>query len=153
MKNLSRIGILIGALFFISQAVASPTISRDTSYYNLGGYALFVVTTYPVQANEPVYAWRTHTRFDGTNGTLGYNETFIGYTNNRGILNVVVQTLPHDGIYCGYFSNEKVAVGYPSNKKSNILYFTINDGLPHAGPRHPPNGCDRNQRIIKGNNR
>jgi len=141
MKKISKIGILIGVSLFISQAFAAPTSSRNTIQYNLDDYALHTVTTYPVQANEPVYAWRTHIRFNGTKGIHNQNGKLIGYTNNQGILNIVVQRLPHDGIHCGYFSNERVAVGSPDNVKSNVLNFTIADARPHAGPIHPNIGC------------
>ena len=132
MKKVLVIGLLA---CFCSSAFAGPTSSRNTSTYYLGGYALHTVTTNPVQAFQPVYSWRTHVKFDGTPGPLGYNATFIGTTNANGILNIVVPNLPYDPIYCGFFLAERVAVGSPSAPKSNPLSFSIQSSL--IGPRPP----------------
>lgn len=146
MKLRSKAGIGIVSLLFISQVFAAPTSSRNTLNYKLGGFALHTITTHPVQAYQPVYSWRTHTRFDGTQGIHTQAGTLIGETNGQGILNIVVQNLPHsgsltDGVHCGFFINERVSVGQLSSVKSNSLSFTIDDNQPHVGPMHPNNGC------------
>lgn len=146
MKLLSKASIGIVASLFVSQVFAGPTSSRNSSNYKLGGFALHTITTNPVQAYQPVYAWRTHTRFDGTPGIHTQNEGLIGETNGQGILTIVVQRLPHngsltDGAHCGFFINERVSVGQSSSVKSNSLSFTIDDNQSHIGPMHPNNGC------------
>jgi hypothetical protein len=141
MKILSKAAIGIVASLFISQVFADPTSSRNTLQYNLYGYAIHTITTNPVQAYQPVYAWRTHTNFDGSAGIHTQNGKLIGETNAQGILNIVVQSLPHDGIHCGFFINERVSVGSLTSVKSNSLSFTIRDVSPHVGPMHPDIGC------------
>ena len=141
MKIFSKASIGIIASLFISQAFSAPTSSRNTLQYNLKDFALHTITTNPIQPFQPVYAWRTHTRFDGSQGIHTQSKKMIGETNGQGILNIVVQSLPHDGIHCGFFINERVAVGDPDGVKSNALSFTIRDLSPHPGPMHPDIGC------------
>ena len=127
-------------LSFCYSNVFSETYSlRNTLSYNLtdpGALAIHVVYTYPPEPNQPVYAWRTHTPFDYSQGIHSQNGALIGYTDDRGVLSIVVK-LPHDPIHCGWFNNERVAVGSLSSQKSNSLNFTIKDNGGHVGPLHP----------------
>jgi len=108
-----------------SSAFAGTTSTRNKLSYFFGDYALHTITTTPAQAFQPVYSWRTHTRFDGAPGLYGHTAEIIGYTNANGILNIVVPQLPSDLNLCGSYNGERVAVGSPSNPKSNTLNFTV----------------------------
>ena len=133
--------MILSALMLIASAssYAATTSIRDSNNYYLGGLsdgALHVIYTNPVQANQPVYAWRTHTNFDGTSGIHTQNAAPIGYTDENGVLTIILHGgLPNDPIHCGWISNERVAVGSPSAPKSNALSFTIT--APLIGPLPP----------------
>jgi len=128
--------LLFMVLFFCCSNVFSQTFSqRDTLNYYLGQSSVHTIFTYPIQPNQPVYAWRTHTNFDGSPGIHTQTATKIGTTNDQGILTIVVYKLPYDPIHCGWFTHERVAVGSPYNQKSNFLNFTIK--VPRIGPLPP----------------
>lgn len=133
MKN------LVAALLLIASATsfAATTSYRNTVGNNhyLGGYALHVIYTNPIQANQPVYAWRTHTNFDNTPGIHSQNGTLIGYTDNQGVLTIVMPRLPSEPVHCGWINSERVAVGSRNARKSNALNFTIR--APRIGPLPP----------------
>ncbi len=130
--------------FFCSSVSAQTFSSRyGTMVYNLWyndlSYAIHTIYTNPIKPNQPVYSWRTHTNFDGTLGIHTHNAKLIGHTDSRGVLSIVVGRVPPDSVHCGWFRNERVAVGSISAPKSNRLSFTIIKKLtrPLPGP-HPP---------------
>lgn len=127
MKTAKIITILISlsGIFFSHLASAETFSFRDKVYYDISSnsaYSLLMVYTNPIKANQPVYAWRTHTSVWG--GSLGYNGDLIGYTNNEGVL-VMALNVPNDPIYCGRFTNERFAVGSTTAPKSAPLNFYI----------------------------
>ena len=141
MKFVKKASIGIAASLMVTQVFAAPTSTRNTLDYKLGGYAVHTITTFPAQPYQPVYAWRTHTKFNGLGGIHTQDQTPIGETDLNGTLVIVVQGIPHEGVHCGYFINERVAVGDPKSIKSNSLSYTIDDNQPHPGPMHPDIGC------------
>lgn len=140
MRNI-QMKRLLGTLIvcFVTSTMAATTSIRDASNYYLGGGssgATHLIHTYPKQPNQPVYAWRTHTNFDGTSGIHSQNGDFIGYTDHNGVLAIILYSgLPNDPIHCGWISSERVAVGSTSAPKSNALSFTIT--APRIGPLPP----------------
>ncbi len=140
MKKLSLFIILF---CLSSSAISQVYSSRNTLNYYLGSYALHVIITDPIQANQPVYSWRTHTKFDGTPGPLGYNGTYIGHTDSNGQLVIFAPKLPYNPVYCGKYHGERVAVGSKNSPKSNYLNFKIE--VPMIGPLPPwTNECRMN---------
>ncbi len=132
---------ILGALilFVSTSTLAATTSVRDASNYYLGSGstgATHLIYTYPKQPNQPVYAWRTHTNFDGTEGIHSQDGDFIGYTDSNGVLAIILYNgLPNDPIHCGWISGERVAVGSVNAPKSNALSFTIT--APRIGPLPP----------------
>lgn len=124
-------------MLICSSVFSAPHSSRNTTRYVLNTPAIHTITTNPVQPNAPVYAWRTHTKFDGTPGNFSQNGDLIGYTDAQGVLVVVVNNLPNDENLCGFFIDEKVAVGSPHGIKSNAINFIIVE-VPF-GPYDPLN--------------
>jgi len=125
-------------LSFFSCGVLAETVSSRyniTNYY-LKDYAIYTVYTDPIKPNQPVFLWRNHTNFNGTRGIHTANGKLIGYTDNSGVLNIVVEELPLDPVHCGWFRNERVSVGSIYSPKSNSLSFTITVGLL-PGPLPP----------------
>ncbi len=119
-----------------SSAISAVHSSRNTLSYTFHDYVEHVITTNPIQANQPVYSWRTHTKFNGDSGPLSYDGDYIGDTNSKGQLVISAPHLPMNPIYCGYFTGERVAVGSRNAPKSNVLNFMITAGvLP--GPLPP----------------
>lgn len=135
MKTILAVAILF---FTCSTAFAATTSTRNASVYVLGSSATHTITTNPIQPYQPVYAWRTHTRPNGSNGDFGQSGDLIGYTDDSGTLEIHVNQIPLDFSFCGYFSGERVAVGSPSSPKSNALSFTI---VTLIGPRPPLDVC------------
>ena len=136
--------VLTTVLLFcvFSTASAATFSSRNTLSYLLGEYASHTITTHPAQPYQPVYSWRVHRKFDGTNGPLGYDGELIGYTNGDGQL-IIEVIIASDPIYCGHYIGETVAVGTKSSPRSNRLSFKIERGL--IGPRPPwYNECREN---------
>jgi len=149
MKNLL---VFIVLSFWFSTAFSQTFSLRDTLNYNLNDIAVHVIYTYPPEPYQPVYAWRTHIPFDYSYpGIHNQDAKLIGYTDDRGVLSIVVK-LPHDPIHCGWFYNERVAVGSVDSRKSNSLNFTIKDGAVHAGPMHPAltPPCSPLRRLLPG---
>ncbi|NVJ62391.1 MAG: hypothetical protein HWE27_18530 [Gammaproteobacteria bacterium] len=120
---------------FSMSAMAGSTLLRNTTNYYLNHYAFQAVYTNPIQANQPVYSWRTHTRFDGTPGIHSQNGELIGYTDSQGVFISVVPRLPFDPVHCGWINQERVAVGSPYARKSNAISYTIKAG--RVGPLPP----------------
>ncbi|RBP51252.1 hypothetical protein [Arenicella xantha] len=117
-----------------SSAFATTYSSRNSTAYLLGQYASHTITTHPAQPYSAVYSWRTHVKFDGDPGPLGYNGDIIGYTDGSGAL-IIEAIIANDPVYCGTYHAERVAVGSPTNPKSNYINFKIEVGL--IGPRPP----------------
>ncbi len=140
---MKKIFIFMMLSLFCSSVFAQTYSSRyDTTVYDLwndhASYAIHTIYTNPIKPNQPVYSWRTHTNFNGTRGDGTQNAKLIGYTNSQGVLNIVVERLPPHSSLCGWFRNERVAVGSRSAPKSNSLNFTIvKKHYRGAGPRPP----------------
>ncbi len=134
---MKKILVFIMLSLFGCSVLAETVSSRyNTTNYYLGGYAIHTIYTDPIKPKQPVFSWRNHTNFDGTPGIHTQNGKLIGYTDNNGVLNVVVERLPFNPVHCGWFRNERVSVGSKYSQKSNSLSFTITVGvLP--GPLPP----------------
>ncbi len=116
---------------FWAPVLAGTTAMRGGGYpsYKLGDTATLTVATSPIQANAPVYRYRTFKgRPDGEQPTL------VGYTNSQGVYfsSVVLTT----GL--GGYNYERFAVGTPTSPTSADLNFTIETPAPAvdrgAGP-------------------
>jgi hypothetical protein len=125
-------------LLFVTSTTFAATYSvRDNLSYGLGEHAVHTVFTFPAQPFQPVYAWRTHTRFDGSPGIHSQYASYIGSTDGNGVLTIVVPHIPDDGIHCGWFTDEQVAVGSPNAPRSASLSFTISITGPIFSPPPP----------------
>lgn len=138
MKTIKIIAtfITLSGILFSHLASAEAHAFRDKVYHDISSnsaYSLIMVYTNPIQANQPVYTWRTHTSVWG--GTLGHNGDIIGYTNNEGVF-VMAVNIPNDPIYCGSFTNERFAVGSSTAPKTAPIDFYIYRGIDF-GPRDP----------------
>lgn len=135
MRNI----IAIFFLLLVTPATFAATYSvRDNLSYIIGQHAVHTVFTIPAQPFQPVYAWRTHLRFDGSAGIHSQYASYIGSTDANGILTILLPSIPaDDGIHCGWFSNEQVAVGSTNAPKSAPLNFTISEQDPDFGPFPP----------------
>ncbi len=123
---MKKILVFIMLSLFGCSVLAETVSSRyNTTNYYLGGYAIYTVYTDPIKPKQPVFLWRNHTNFNGTPGIHTANGELIGYTDNSGVLNIVVAKLPDDPVHCGWFRNERVSVGSKYNPKSNSLNSTI----------------------------
>ena len=131
---------IITTLLFLcvtSNALATTYSVRNSLDYQMGEHAVHTVFTVPAQPFQPVYAWRTHTRFDGSPGIHNQNASYIGSTDANGVLSIIVPVSAGDnGIHCGWFTDERVAVGTPYAAKSAPLHFTISIGVDFSPP--PP---------------
>ena len=131
---MQKIAITTLLLMLTVQAEAATYSSRNATSYVLGQYASHTITTHPPQPFQPVYAWRTHVKFDYSLGPLGNFATHIGDTDANGIL-VIENIIGGDPIYCGNYYSERVAVGSTTSPKSNALNFKIE--VSPIGPRPP----------------
>ena len=140
MKNLL---VFIALSFWCTTVFSKTFVLRDTVHYAVKHYglkdvAIHVVYTYPPEPYQPVYIWRIHVPADGSYpGVYTQDGELLGYTDNKGVLSTVVEIPDDDPSLCGWFINERVAVGSVTSQKSNSLNFTISDGEPHAGPLDP----------------
>lgn len=129
---------IIAGLFLtvICNSTFSETFSvRDSTRYFLLGSATHIVYTLPAQPFQPVYAWRTHTRLDGSPGIHSQDGDYIGETDANGVLTIIVHSLPLDPVHCGFITGERVAVGSRDEAQSDSLGFSILvAGLPSPLP-------------------
>ncbi len=157
-RNLEMKKILIFMMlsFFGSSVYAGTFSYRNAKVYNLwqNTPAVHIIYTHPIQPKQPVFAWRTHTNFNGKPGIHTQKGVLIGYTNNQGVLSIVVPKLPQDSKHCGWIRNERVAVGSLNSPKSNSLNFTIiksTEGIPRPFPPHDPLCVDPSGSFIFDN--
>ncbi|MEM8932841.1 MAG: hypothetical protein AAGE94_16775, partial [Acidobacteriota bacterium] len=119
--------LILAVLFTASAATAAPSATRPAPYpaYDVGDTGTLIITTSPIQANQPVYRWRYR------NGQPdGDQPTEIGTTDQNGRFEVSVP-LPASSV--GAYTGERFAVGSPSSTKSNTLTYRIDaSSAPNA---------------------
>lgn len=132
---------LVGTAFIANAQTNAPNVHRNTTEYDIAfnAFAVLAISTNPVQANQPVYSWRTHRLKNGI-GSHGLNASIIGYTDSNGSFSIV-GTLPNDESLCGKYVNESFAVGSPYNPRSTPINFRIFRSLDF-GPAIPD--CELN---------
>lgn len=123
--------ILLSSIAALS-AQAGPYSYRNATVYDIADPTVdtgFVsVWTNPIQAYEPVYAWREHLEHDGEDGSYGYAPSgeLVGYTDANGVwsASMPLANLPAFNA-CGEYKNERFSVGSRSNPKtpSNTFYI------------------------------
>lgn len=139
LKTASFFTVVILTVFSSLSTTAETYAYRHEDYVNIASpgpesYTMITVYTNPIQAYEPVYAWREH-KIPSGNGSLGYNADLIGYTDSFGIYHFAAET-PNDPIYCGKYKNERFAVGSPSAPKSDPITFIVYRSIDF-GPADP----------------
>jgi len=143
---MKKILVFTALSFFSCSVYAQTSAYRDATVYNLWDRfqpVMHITYTYPIKRYQPVFAWRTHTNFDGTLGAHSYDGDLIGYTNHLGVLSIVaprLSVLGGSSNLCGWFRNERVAVGSKDSPQSNSLNFTIEKttaGIVLPGPLPP----------------
>ncbi|TQV82933.1 RHS repeat-associated core domain-containing protein [Aliikangiella coralliicola] len=117
-------------------SVNAPNATRpDGNYpnYRLNDRAILRLTTNPVQAEQPVFAWRVK------DGVVQRNGDEIGETNSQGVFEVDVTLEATD--LCGQYSGEQFSVGAVSNPRSASLSYKIICPAPDAdrNDSHFPN--------------
>ncbi len=110
-------------LLSTAMCLAGTTATRGGGYpaYKLGDTAIVTVTTSPILANAPVY------RFRYLNGQPdGAQPTQIGVTNSLGVF--IASAVLTTGV--GWYTNERFAVGSPTNPTSSSMSFSIETPAP-----------------------
>lgn len=122
------------ALVSVSAYADSYLYRNKAVYYvkqgNQEQHVLQIIYTFPAQPNQPVYSWRTHTNFDGTPGAYSLYGKKIGQTDAHGRLVIEFPSVHHhNGLICGRYTNETVAVGSRYAKRSNSVNTIIRAGV------------------------
>lgn len=144
MKLLSIFTATLMACIVAAGSHAEPYSFRNANVYDLGGgpmsTAYVTVWTDPIQAFQPVYAWRNHV---GGAGDYGYasNGELVGYTDESGVWYVALDLadVPMDA--CGEYQNERYAVGSRSGPQTAPNSFYIQNTGLMVSPAPP--GCRR----------